>query len=227
MLNLTISNRIEEEMKKLFVVIINLLLISNFINAQFNSAAVKLGYFSPSVSEGGFIIGYEGGKYIDENLRIGWSIDWFHKNYIDKSLVGNFNDLPGNLDYTVNELRAETNLHEIPIMATFSALFPVAPRWKAFATASAGLDMLLIFYNSYENPSEDDIHAAFDFAWRIGGGMVYQLGYRSELIGELTYHNSEPSWTYEVKDANGKKHTFERTFDMSGFVTRVGIRFFF
>ncbi|MFH0735168.1 MAG: outer membrane beta-barrel protein [bacterium] len=212
-------------MKKLLLF---LLFSSVVINAQFNSAAIKLGYFSPGVSDGGFIIGYEGGKYIDENFRIGWSLDWFHKKYIDKTLVGEFNAIPGALDYTVNELRAETNLHQIPLMFTMTGSFPVAPRWKAFATASLGFDMLLIVYNSYENTSENDIHAAFDFSWRLGGGMVYQLGSRSELFGEITYHNSKPSWTYEVTDANtGKKHTFEREFDMSGFLTRVGVRFYY
>jgi len=212
-------------MKKL--VLMFLFVSFTAINAQYNSAAIKLGYFSPSVSDGGFIIGYEGGKYIDENFRIGWSADWFHKEYIDKSLVGEFNEIPGSLDYTVNELRAETNIHQIPLMGTMTASFPVAPRWKAFVTASLGLDILLIVYNSYENPSEDDIHGAFDFAWRLGGGASYQLGRRSEIFGEIVYHNSTPSWTYDVVDGNGRKHTFEREFDMSGFLTRVGVRFYY
>ncbi len=214
-------------MKKLLLVIIFFFTLTQITNAQFSSAAVKLGIFSPAVTNSGFIIGYEGGEYLDANLRAGWSIDWFHKTYIDKTLVGNFNDIPGITDYTVNELRAKTNLHEIPVMGTFSVLFPVSPKIKAFATASAGLDMLLIFYNNYQNPSEDDVHAAFSFAWRLGGGAVYSLGYRSELIGEITYHNSEPSWTYEITDANGKKHVFERKFDLSGVLLRVGVRYMF
>lgn len=214
-------------MKKLLLFNILFFTITQVISAQFSSAAVKFGLFSPAVSNSGFIIGYEGGEYLDVNLRAGWSIDWFHKNYIDKSLVGIYNDLPGINDYTVNELRAQTNLHEVPVMGTFSALFNVTPKIKAFATASAGIDMLFIFYKNYQDPSKDNFHAAFDFAWRLGGGVVYSLGYRSELIGELTYHNSEPNFTYDVTDNNGQKHVLERRFDLSGLLLRVGVRYIF
>ncbi len=103
-----------------------------------------------------------------------------------------------------------------------------SPRIRAFVTGSAGVNVLLVFYRSYENPDEDEFQGAFDFAWRLGGGFQYELGERSDLIVELAYHNSEPSWTYDVKDSNtGRRRTFERKFDMSGLMFRAGFRFYF
>ncbi len=205
-----------------FLVIFTPLLIS----AQWHSASIKLGHFSPSATEGGFILGYEGGKFIDKNLRVGWSIDWFNKNYVDSRLVDKFNSDFGPSG-EINELRAETNLHSIPVMFTMSGLFPMSPRVSAYATGGVGAEILLILYNNFQNPDEDEFEGAFDFSWRAGMGILYELGHRSDIFGEIVYHSSEPSWTYEVEDElTHRKKTYERVFDMSGIMTRVGIRFY-
>jgi len=39
-------------------------------------------------------------------------------------------------------------------------------------------------------------------------------------------HNSAPSWEFEVDTPAGKR-TFERVFDMSGVMARIGVRFFY
>lgn len=209
-------------MKK--VIVILLLAFSTISFAQHNSAAIKLGHFNPSATDGGFIIGYEGGRFIDRNLSMGWSIDWFHKNYIDKSLVREF-DLDFGPSGHVNELRAETNLHSIPIMFTMTGQFPMSPRLSAYITGGVGAEMLFIFFNNFQDPDKDEFESAFDFSWRAGMGLTYELGYRSDLFGEIMYHVSEPSWTYDVR-SNGVRRTYERVFDMSGVMGRIGVRFF-
>jgi hypothetical protein len=45
---------------------------------------------------------------------------------------------------------------------------------------------------------------------------------QSEVLAEVGYHYSKPSYEYE--DNN---RTFTREYDMSGILTRVGVRFFF
>lgn len=210
-------------MKKLLLL---LLFIPVTLSAQYGTGAVKLGYFNPDATDGGFIIGYEAGKAIDERLDIGLSVDWFHKSYIDKDLVSQFDDIFGNIEGSINELRAETNLHSFPVMGTMTAYFPAAPRVTGYVTGGIGMEVLLIFYKNFQNPDDDEFHGAFDIAWRLGGGMMYQLGSHSDLLLELTYHSSKPSWQYDVED-EGVKRTFERTFDMSGFAIRGGVRFYF
>jgi len=208
-----------------------ILIISLFaqalIFAQRSSGSVKLGYFNPNAVDGGFIIGYEGLTNYDANFKLGWSADWFHKSYTDQVLVNNYTSYLG-IPTITNELLAKTNIHSIPVMATVTAEAFLLPRVKVFVTGGAGLESMLIFYSNFENTDKNDFKAAFDFAWRVGAGLLYELGRRSDLFAELTYHSSKPSWSYEIKDPNtGQNHQFERSFDMQGFMARVGFRFYY
>lgn len=201
---------------------------SVIVFAQRNSSTIKLGNFSPGTTESGFVIGYEGGKYIDRNFDVGWSIDWFHKNYVDQSLVTEFNEYYGYFEYELNEVRAKTNLHSIPVLFNMKAKFPMAPRFSLFVTGGIGAEALLIFYRDYQNPNEDEFEGAFDFNWRLGMGLAFQIGRRSDLIAEIAYHSSSPSWTYEIDDPIVRnKRSLERVFDMSGVLARIGFKFYY
>jgi opacity protein-like surface antigen len=202
-------------------------LIPGFIYSQGNLHTVKLGYYNPSAADGGFIVGYENLNVIDENFRVGWSFDWFNKNYVDKALVDKFQDVdPNPIGGETNRLRAKTNLHDIPFLLTINGEFPVGYKTKVYGAAGVGAEVLMIFYRNYENPDQDDLKFAFDFSWRLGTGAAYQISGRTQLIGELGYHSSKPSWTYEVEEGNTKK-TFERIYGMNGLLVRVGLRFQF
>jgi len=198
------------------------------IFAQYSSSSIKFGYFNPSATEGGFIIGYKGAKYFDADFNIGWSVDWFHKSYIDQKLVTEFTNFYGIPNSSINELRAKTNLHDIPIMFNVSMERYLAPRIKGYITAAAGLEVLLIFYRNFQNPDENEIKSAFDFGWQIGSGVQFQIGRRSDLVFEISYHSSHPGWTYEVSDpTNNYRRILEREFDMSGILARVGFKFYY
>lgn len=205
-----------------------LLLLTSSISAQRKSSTIKLGNFSPGATESGFVIGYEGGKYIDRNFDIGWSIDWFHKDYVDQTLVSEFNQYYGYFESELNEVRAKTNLHSVPVLFNMRAKLPMSPRVAAYVTGGIGVEALLIFYRNYQNPNEDEFDGAFDFNWRLGMGIAFQVGRRSDLIAELAYHSSSPSWSYELDDPLvGRKRVFERVFDMSGLMARVGLKFYY
>jgi len=214
-------------MQKIVITII-LIFIYSSIFAQHRSATIKLGSFSPSATESGFVIGYEGGKFIDRNFDIGWSVDWFHKDYVDQALVSEYNDYYGFFESELNEIRAKTNLHSIPVLFNMRAKFPMGPRVSAYVTGGIGVEGLLIFYRDYQFPDEDEFDAAFDFNWRLGMGVAFQFGRKSDIIAELTYHASEPSWTYEIDDpVVGYKRKLERVFDMSGLMARIGFKFYY
>jgi len=208
--------------------IIILFLSTSFLCAQRRSSTIKLGNFSPNATESGFVIGYEGGKFIDRNFDIGWSVDWFHKNYVDQTLVSEFNEYYGYFESDLNEVRAKTNLHSIPVLFNMRAKFPMAPRLSAYVTGGIGVEGLLIFYRDYQFPDEDEFDVAFDFNWRLGMGVSFQMGRKSDLIAELTYHSSSPSWSYEIDDpVIGRKRKLERVFDMSGLMARIGFKFYY
>ena len=206
-------------MKKLIAVIFLIPFAGIF--AQANSAAVKLGIYSPSATGGGFIIGYEGSHYVDKNFSFGWSLDWFHKDYTDKALVNAVNQNPPG-GGVVNELFAKTNLHDFPIMINLSGKTLVAPYTQAYLTAGIGAEVLLINYNNYEDPTKDEFQTAFDLNWQVGIGGIYELSQQADIFAELTYHSSSPSLTYQAQDK-----TYETVFDMSGIMFRVGFRFYY
>lgn len=213
-------------MRKYFLIITFLLTSNLFSQNHFGS--VKLGLYNPAATDNGFIIGYEGGWFIDNNFIVGWSADWFHQNYVDAKLVKDYNDFYGEINSSLNEIRAKTNLHSIPLMGMINGNWYIYQRTKAFVTGAAGLNTLFIFYRNYEKPNEDEFKAAIDFAWRIGAGVIYELGDRSDSFVELAYHHSEPSWEFNVKDPiTGKTKTFERKFEMNGLLLRIGFRFYF
>ncbi len=204
-----------------------ILLVPILVSPQSKFSSVKLGLFSPGATEAGFIIGYEGGWYVDDNFLIGYSADWFNKNYVDKSFVSQINDVYGP-NSVLNELRAKTNLHSIPVMGSVTGNWVIASRTRAFITGAAGVEVLLIFYRDYTNPNDDKFQGAFDFSWRLGFGIMYELGKRSDAFAEISYHHSKPNWQYDVRDPNtGIRHTFERSYDMSGAMMRLGFRFYF
>jgi hypothetical protein len=208
-------------------IIITVFLLTTGIFAQWNTGAIKLGYFNPSATDGGFIIGFEGGKHIDRFLSWNWSVDWFHTNYVDKKLVYEIDQYyPGTIG-EVNELRATTNIHDFPVMVGLTTRFPMTKRSQFYLSGSVGAEMLLINYRNFQNPMDDAFDAAFDFNWQISLGASFAVGPRSEFFGEVSYHESNPSWTYEDDNYYYPAAVLERSYDMSGFMARVGIRFFY
>jgi hypothetical protein len=213
----------EESMKK-YVLFLMLLQIPVF--AQWNTSAIKLGAFVPSSAGAGFIVGYEGSHFFDPQFSFGWSIDWYHSNFTDAKVVNDLNNIPG-LTGNTNQLRAKTNLHDFPIMAVGTVRFPITPLSDVYFMGGLGAEALFVNYSNFDNPSQSDFKAAFDFNWRIGVGASYGFGKKSEVFGELSYHSSAPSWTYEGYNTSGTKVTYERVFDMSGMMFRVGVRFYY
>jgi hypothetical protein len=214
-------------MKKITVVCL-VIILSTGVSAQMRSSAIKLGHYSPSAASGGFIIGYEGGIFSDEMLSFGWSLDWFHQNYVDRKLIEDYNALYGIPGSSTNELRAKTNIHDFPAMISATIKYPVTYFTKVFFTGGIGAELLLINYRNFVNPSEDEFQTAFDFNWRLGFGGLYELSRNSEVFLEFIYHSSQPGWEYEINDpGSGIDKTYERVFDMSGIMARVGFRFYY
>ncbi len=217
-------------MRNIYVLCLFLLFSYSLVQAQEKSSTVKIGFYNPSVTDGGFIVGYEWGKYIDDNFDIGGSIDWFNKTFVDQKLINEFNEYNnGGVYGTTNELRAKTNLHSFPIMFNMTANFPLGnSKLRGFVSGGLGFELLIISYRDYTDPDNDNIKGAADFNWRLGFGVMHPLGKRSEIIGEVSYHSSQPSWQYEVFDNNlGRKRIFERSYDMAGVMLRLGVRFYY
>jgi hypothetical protein len=212
-------------MKKILLLAVLLLTVNSFAQS---SATIKIGEFVPSTGGGGLIVGYQGDRLFDEFFSLGWSVDWFHSSYTDKKAVQDFNNWYGFSGTETNELRAESSVNDFPIMGAITFTTPVAPFYRVYFTGALGAEMLIISYNNFQNPEQSDTKAAFDLNWRIAAGGIYEIGRRSDLFLELGYHSSAPSWDYEVDNPNGiGKKMYQRTFDMSGFMIRAGVKFYY
>lgn len=212
-------------MKKLIIIFV--LFLTNLSFSQWGTSSVKFGYFNPAATEGGFVIGFDAGQFVDRNFSWNFSLDWFNRNYIDKKLISDLNNYYGTSG-TINELRAKTNIHDFPLMFNVVVKFPMNPRSQLYFSGGIGAELLLINYRNFQNPEEDEFEAAFDFNWRIGIGAAFSLGTHSEVFTELSYHHSNPGWSYEVEEfGEFTTRYFERVYDMSGLMARIGFRFYY
>ncbi len=215
-------------MKKLIFLFLFSILTFSF--AQSNAAAIKLGFYKPSATDGGFIIGYEGGKHIDEALDVCWSVDWFKKDFEDTSALGDSTSINGNLHGDDSKLLAETTIYSFPVMLSLTAKFPLANKTKWFLTGGFGAEMLYASYHKFADGVVDEEwehELAFDWNWRLGAGILYNLGTYSELFFETTWHYSVPSFDYEFENEDGDTFTGTREYDMMGILARVGVRYYF
>ena len=206
-------------MKKIMMLLGLLLVFS--IYSQGKIGAIKAGMFFPGACDGGFDLGLEYGLHVDTNLDVSAEMGWFKKDYTDKGYIGDTALGDSVIVGTKYEKLGETTIYDFPVMVMVTAKFPLNFRYKWFVNGGLGAEMLYASVETYDanDGTNEESTLAFDFNWRLGGGMIYNLGERSELLAEVSYHNSLPS----IEDDNG----IVTEYDMSGIRGRVGVRFFF
>ena len=208
-------------MKKITMITILIAIMSMY--SQGKIGAIKAGMFFPGACEGGFDLGIEYGLHIDTNLDVAVEMGWFKKDYEDEDFEKEYENIPGLSGADMAQL-SETTIYDFPLMVLVTAKFPINFSYKWFATGGLGAEMLYASYNTFDDDTKHEL--AFDFNWRLGGGILYNLGERSEVLMEVGYHYSKPSYEYE-ENISGTDYTFKREYDMSGILGRVGVRFFF
>jgi len=207
-------------MKKYMLITLAAVIFS--LNAQQKIGAIKAGMFFPQACESGFDLGLEYGLHIDTNLDVALSLDWFKKEFTDKDYVGDVEDMDGYINGEQYSNLGDVTIYDFPLMLSVTAKFPFNDKVKWFATGGLGAEMLyasLTAYDKDEQDTNEESVLAFDFNWRLGGGAIYNLGEKSEVFGEIAYHYSKPS----IEDDNG----IITEYDMSGVMSRLGVRFFF
>jgi hypothetical protein len=213
----------ELKMKKIIMLIVLLAIMSMY--AQGKIGAIKAGMFFPAACDGGFDLGIEYGLHVDTNLDVSVEMDWFKKEFKDEDYIGDVEQYDNTVIGTQYRSLGEVTIYDFPVMVMVTAKFPINFNYKWFATGGLGAEMLYASMEVYDANDGSEIETveestlAFDFNWRLGGGMIYNLGERSEVLAEISYHYSLPS----IEDDNG----IVTEYDMSGVMGRVGVRFFF
>jgi len=183
------------------------------------TSVLKIGYFGPRDAKNGFIFGVNMGNSVDELVDLGFGVDIFHRSYRKDSQIAETISPGGVVEHTVvRELDFSTTA--IPVMGTVTIKLSGAMPFTYFVGGGLGYEFLWNRETNYvAGASEKRFYHGF--AWRAEGGILYQLGSRSSLIGEVFYMGANPKRNRE-KTAQGLPVWQE--VNMSGFGFRIGLR---
>ncbi|HPE20960.1 MAG TPA: outer membrane beta-barrel protein [Candidatus Mcinerneyibacteriales bacterium] len=177
----------------------------------------KVGLYAPAELKTGVIWGLEYGYAIDENVSLLFGGDLYWKTIEDKEDLGDTESVGVNLE-TGRYLSKWKGFH-MPLTAKIRMAIPLDnySSLKPFVTAGLGIGYTHISFTDLANdgtdPQEDSLTYT-GLVWQAGGGILYRIGSRSSLIGEMIYNGAK----FE-KDEEGGYYT---TLNSSGLMFRVG-----
>ena len=180
---------------------------------------LRLGYYSPKDARSGFVFGATMGNAVDELVDLGLSVDIFRRSYRKDSQIAETVSSGGVVEHTVvRELDFSTTA--IPVLGTVTVKFSSTMPFTYFLGGGLGWALLWNKETNYvAGASERRFYHGF--AWRAEGGILYRLGSRSQLIGEVFYMGSSPKRNRE-RTAEGLPVWQE--VNLSGLGFRVGLR---
>lgn len=203
-------------MKKLLLFV---LLFASFpLFAQSNSLALKAGYFAPADLKSGAIFGLDYGYIIDESVTILLGCDFFYRSIRDDADLGDAEQLGVKIGKG-EHLSRWTGWH-LPLTAKVKVEFPTnEERLRPYAAAGVGYGFTHVSFDKFNNlNSPSSASLTYDgFVWQVGGGVLYSIGSRSQLLFEAMYDGA----SFE-KDEDNNKFT---TLNSSGLIIRGGVNF--
>jgi hypothetical protein len=180
---------------------------------------LRAGYFGPKDAKSGFVFGLGMGNAVDEVVDIGVSIDLFHRAYQKDVQIAESVSSGGLVERTVQRM-LDFSTTAVPVLGTVTLNFTSKMPFRYFVGAGLGY---LFLWNKETNYALDVSERRYyrGFAWRLEGGVLYQLGSRSALMIEAVYDGARPRRN-EHRTAQGLPIWQEVNF--SGFGVRIGIR---
>ena len=152
-------------------------------------------------------------------VDMGMSIDLFRRSYQRDILIAQeVSDGKVVNDKFQRDLDFSTTA--IPIMGTITVKLSADKPFTYFMGGGLGYAMM---WNKETNYIEEVSEKRFyhGFTWQLGGGMMYQLGSRSHLVGEVFYNDAHLK---RDKGKNAEGLPVWTEVDLSGFAFRLGIR---
>ncbi len=183
------------------------------------STTLKFGYFNPKGAKSGASFGLNLSSGVDETVDMGFSVDLFHRSYQRDSEVARVVSEGGVVESQIQR-DMDFSTTAIPIMGTFSVKLSPDMPFSYFIGGGLGYALM---WNKETNYTLDVSEKRFyhGFTWQLGGGIMYQLGSRSHLVGEVFYNDAHVKRD-KGKTANGLPVWTE--VDLSGVAFRLGIR---
>jgi opacity protein-like surface antigen len=178
----------------------------------------KAGLYAPADLKAGIIWGMEYGYAVDENVALLFGADLYWKTIDNKEDLGDTESVGVNLE-TGRYLSQWKGFH-LPLTAKIRIAVPLDhySSIKPFITAGLGVGYTHISFTDMADGGGDAQKESLTYTglvWQAGGGILYRIGSRSSLIGEILYNGAKFN-----KDEEGGYYT---TLNSSGLMFRAGI----
>ncbi len=203
-------------MKKIVILFILFFVSITFLFGLSNNFTFKVGYFAPSELKSGVVWGADYGYVIDENVTFLLSGDLYYRSIRNISKTGEIESYGVNQEKFV-ELSEWTGLH-VPVTAKFKINFPLKSyKFKPYAIGGMGFGLTNVSFegqNVDTSNNQEESLTYTGFVWQVGGGVMYRIGSRSNLLLEVIYNRAE----FEKDNED-----YFTTLDSSGLMLRAGI----
>jgi opacity protein-like surface antigen len=205
-------------MKKYTILLLILFSMQAF--AQQRSWTLKAGAYFPLDLKTGTMFGADYGYAVDETVTLLFGGDFYYRGIRNDADLGDAEKLGVKIS-TGEHLSKWTGWH-LPLTFKIRLTFPTQnERLTPFGIAGLGYGITYVSYDIYNDarkfPSESSLTYS-GFVWQVGGGVLYQIGRNSELMGELIYNGA----SFE-KDEENNRYT---TLNSSGVILRAGINLY-
>jgi opacity protein-like surface antigen len=206
-------------MRKSIIILFFLLPILSL--AQWKNFSFKAGVYTPFDLKTGAIYGIDYGTRLNENIVFLLGGDLYYKSIVNDAYLSNEEKL-GVKIRTGQRLSEWVGWH-LPLTAKIRVEFPMDRiPIKPYAVGGVGYGVTHISYDTYNNSTDESETESLTyngFVWQIGGGILFRLGYHSNLLFEII-HNS----AYFEKE---ERYNQFSALNSSGVLFRFGIDFSF
>jgi hypothetical protein len=192
----------------------------NLSAQKLSATSLKFGFFNPKDATSGLIFGINYGYIIDETIDVGFSVDFFRKSYQKDTEIAKTVKAQDITEVTKQRDMEFTTII-LPLMATSNIRIPVSRISPVFLVINGGLGWEMMF-NTEQNYIQDKKESRFyhGFGYTINIGMMYQIGSRSAVFGELGYNGCKVSRNYNVEEGT----PIWDEVNISGLMFKVGLR---
>ncbi|RMH73333.1 MAG: hypothetical protein D6675_02835 [Gemmatimonadetes bacterium] len=194
--------------------------LSFAVSAYNSSFDFRVGYFNPTDTKSGWILGAQYGRAVDQRVNFGFSVDFYQQEY--KKRVKIAGSHPSGIDSHWSSIQTEFHTLLVPFMFNLSINLPVSQFLvNPYLNLGIGYQWLRNKEQDHENNSSRTRNYG-GFGWSLAGGLLYPLGSRSDLIGELFWNDAT------VSRSAGRKEglPIEEEIGVSGLGVRLGIRIY-
>lgn len=209
-------------MKRLML-LLTLMCFSMGLLLAVNQSSFRFGFYGPSDSNAGMMLGASRGTFVDERVEIFGSGDFFFRTYTQDKKI-NTTTTPGGSEISTIKRSADISTYYLPLMGNIRVKFPYNKTFSPYVGGGIGWSMAWedVFIAEDSLTSKiDDVNFFNGFAANLNSGVILPLGSKSDVYFEAFYNWSNCKRNQKETSAG----IFWDELNMSGLGIRMGLAF--